>query len=158
MLVSLLGNIGHNERQNLLISNLGTGVDHKLKVVSGKLLDESLGEAAGVDGIGGGVEGGLVAAVELCAEAGQVGAGAVALLQLVHQLSGSVLTAESHAICRAVFSDQPGRNHDFMSLTTSVPDPDPSRSVIFGYGGKIRILPFFNHTVGAKSIAHLRQN
>ncbi len=110
-------------------SYLGAGVDHELKIVVGKLLDESLGQAAGVDGVGGGVEGGLVAAVQLGPEAGQLGARAVAFLQLVQQLARRVGTLQSHPLCRALFpnqSRQRGVSHLAANLYT---DLDPSRQI-----------------------------
>jgi hypothetical protein len=89
-------------------AHLGSRVNHQLEVVVGKLLDESLGQAAAVDGVGGGVEDGLVAAVQLGAEAGQVSAGAVALLQLLHQLLLCELILQPHAPGCTAVTHHPG--------------------------------------------------
>ncbi len=95
-------------------SYLGTGVDHELQVVVRELLDKALGQAAGVDGVGGGVERRLVAAVQLGPEAGQLGARAVAFLQLVQQLTRCVGTLQSHPLCRALFPNQ-SRQRGFLT-------------------------------------------
>jgi hypothetical protein len=100
-------------------SYLGAGVDHELKVVVRELLDKALGQAAGVDGVGGGVKGGLVAAVQLGPEAGQLGARAVAFLQLVQQLTRCVGTLQSYPLCRALFPNQ-SKQKDFSLCCESL--------------------------------------